>query len=166
MAEAALADRVADLIAPSLTALGYAIVRVQLTGTKRRTLQIMAERSDARQMTVDDCAEISRNVSAILDVDDLIHGSYTLEVSSPGIDRPLVKPQDYETFAGHQARIELVDQIAGRRRFQGRLMGLDAGNVRVELADGTVDLPIDRIARAKLILTDELLAESQQQQKD
>jgi ribosome maturation factor RimP len=139
---------------------------VQLTGGKRRTLQVMAERRDGRPMTVDDCAEISRNVSAILDVEDPISGAYTLEVSSPGIDRPLLRPRDYERFSGHQAKIELLEPVDGRRRFRGRILGRDGDTVRLEVDDDIVELPIARIARAKLVLTDELLAASQLQHRD
>jgi ribosome maturation factor RimP len=166
LAEAALADRIEGLIVPSLDAMGYEIVRVQLTGGKRRTLQVMAERRDGRPMTVDDCAEISRNVSAILDVENPISGAYTLEVSSPGIDRPLLRPRDYERFSGHQAKIELLEPVDGRRRFRGRILGRDGDTVRLEVDDDIVELPIARIARAKLVLTDELLAASQLQHSD
>lgn len=111
--------KVSELIAPSLDALGYELVRVQINGQTNRTLQIMAERKDRRDMTVDDCAEISRNISAILDVEDPVPGAYDLEVSSPGIDRPLVRRDDFERFAGQVARVETGRPIDGRRRFRG-----------------------------------------------
>jgi len=154
-----LEDRIASLIAPSLEASGYELVRVMLQGRQRQTLQIMAERRDREPMTVDDCAEISRNVSALLDVEDPIASSYTLEVSSPGIDRPLTRPQDFERFAGFEARIETRQPVDGHKRFRGRLQGVVAGEVRLVTETGAaVGLPLADIHRAKLVLTDDLLA--------
>jgi ribosome maturation factor RimP len=150
-----------ELIAPPLAASGYRIVRVRLLGGARRVLQVMAERSEAEGldcgMTVDDCAEISRTVSAILDVEDPISGTYTLEVSSPGIDRPLVGERDFERFAGFEARLETHAPIDGRKRFKGRLLGVGDASVRLAMADREVKLPLAAIARAKLLLTEELL---------
>jgi ribosome maturation factor RimP len=150
--------RIEEIIGPSVEAMGYEIVRVELGGERRRVLQIMAERTDGAAMTVDDCADISRTVSALLDVEDPISGTYTLEISSPGIDRPLVKARDFERFAGFEARIETTAPIAGRRRFTGRLEGLAGETVRLRLAEGPVEIPLADIGRAKLLLTDELLA--------
>lgn len=121
-------------------------------------LQIMAERNDDAAMTVDDCAALSRAISAVLDVDDPIASAYTLEISSPGIDRPLVRLTDYDRFAGFEARIELARMIDGRRRFQGRLIGTAGEDVRIDVAGVEVGLPFADIQRAKLVLTDELLA--------
>ena len=118
-------------IAPSLAAMGYRLVRVSVTGGRRATLQVMAERADERAMTVEDCADISRTVSALLDVADPIAGSYTLEVSSPGIDRPLVKREDFARFAGHEAKIELAAPRDGRRHVRGRLLGVEGDDVRL-----------------------------------
>jgi ribosome maturation factor RimP len=166
LAEPALAGRIDALIAPALDAMGYAVVRVRLSGSKRRTLQVMAERMDGRNMTVDDCTEISRSISAILDVEDPIRGAYTLEVSSPGIDRPLTRPEDFDRFAGHQAKVELAEPIDGRRRFRGRIDGHDGGRVRLALTEGVVSLPFEGIVNAQLILTDDLIAASQQNNGD
>ncbi len=116
-------NEIARIIEPSLEAMGYRLVRVALTGSQRPTLQVMAERGDEAAMSVEDCAEISRSISALLDVADPIAGTYTLEVSSPGIDRPLVRPEDYDRFAGFAARIELHEPLDGRKRFHGRLLG-------------------------------------------
>jgi ribosome maturation factor RimP len=158
-------DRIAGLIEPSLDAMGYRLVRVQMSGGRRPTLQVMAERRDDVAMTVDDCADISRAVSAILDVADPIPGTYSLEVSSPGIDRPLVRREDFDRFAGHEARVELAQPIDGRRRFKGRLLGRDGDAVRMTVEDGgEVALPFPAIAKAKLVLTDELIAAAQKQQ--
>ncbi len=146
------------MIAPSLEAMGYRLVRVLVAGGRRPTLQIMAERDDERPMTTDDCAEISRAVSALLDVEDPFPGPYTLEVSSPGLDRPLTRPQDYVRFAGSAARLETRLPINGRRRFKGTLLGLEGESVRLSTDAGEAAIPLAEIARAKLMITEELLA--------
>ena len=142
--------------------MGYELVRVMLRGRQRPTLEVMAERADRAAMTVDDCVEISRAVSALLDVEDPLPGSYVLEVTSPGIDRPLVRPDDFVRFAGLEARVETAEPIDGRRRFKGRLLGVEEadGTVRIETADGggVAAIPLAAIKRAKLVLTDELIA--------
>ena len=149
---------IARLIEPSLQDMGYRIVRVVVTSGRRATLQIMAERLDDASMTVEDCAEISRSVSALLDVADPIAGTYSLEISSPGIDRPLVRPEDFDRFAGQEAKIELARPLDGRKRFRGRLLGRDADCVRLVTESGEIALPLEAVARAKLVITDELLA--------
>ena len=158
MAGTDLPRRIERLLAPSLEAMGYEIVRVHLSGGRNPTVQVMAERLDRKPMKVDDCAVISRTASALLDVEDPVDGAYTLEVSSPGIDRPLVRPQDFERFAGCEVRAETSAPIAGRRRFRGRLLGMEGGRVRIALEDGTAELPYEAIQKARLVLTDELLA--------
>ncbi|MDP6342326.1 MAG: ribosome maturation factor RimP [Alphaproteobacteria bacterium] len=151
------------LIEPSVEAMGFRLVRLRFMGGQARpTLQVMAERLDDREMNVDDCADLSRAISALLDVEDPIAGAYLLEVSSPGIDRPLVRPDDFLRFAGYQARIEACRLIDGRRRFVGRLLGLRDGRVQIALADaaddeGEYEIPIEDVERAKLVLTDELI---------
>ena len=154
-------NQIAGIIEPSLDAMGYRLVRVAVLGAGRTTLQIMAERRDDASMTVDDCADISRSVSALLDVADPIASAYTLEVSSPGIDRPLVRPEDYDRFAGFEARIEVSRPISGRKRFRGRLLGRSGDTVRLIAEAGEVEVPLSAIARAKLVLTDDLLALAQ-----
>jgi ribosome maturation factor RimP len=154
-------DRIASLIEPSLTAMGYALVRVLFTGGRRATLQVMAERLDDAPMTVEDCADISRSISAVLDVADPVAGAYDLEVSSPGIDRPLVRPGDYDRFAGHEAKVELSRPHDGRKRFRGRILGRDGDSVRIALDEGEAKLAFADIARAKLVLTDELIEAAQ-----
>lgn len=151
---------IADLVESSLDGLGYELVRVQFTGGARPTLQIMAERKDRRDMTVDDCAEISRNLSALLDVEDPIPDAYALEVSSPGLDRPLVRLADYDRFAGLEVRIETKQPFEGRRKFTGRLGGVRGKRVAIGGEAGETEIPFDMIARAKLVLTDELIAAS------
>ncbi len=153
--------RIEEMIVPALTEMGFALVRVRLSGGARPTLQIMAERSEETGMTVEDCAAISHTVSAILDVEDPLSGAYTLEVSSPGIDRPLVRRRDFERFAGFEAKIETHGAIDGRRRFRGRLAGLEGDLVRLTTKDGDVVLPLDDVHQAKLVLTDDLLAAAQ-----
>jgi ribosome maturation factor RimP len=159
-----LSDPVGEItrmIEPSLSAMGYDLVRVQIAGGQHRpTLQIMAERIDGAAMTVEHCAEISRAVSALLDVADPLQGAYVLEASSPGIDRPLVKPRDYERFLGHEARVETRWPIGGRKKFRGRLKAVNPEAVRVAAPEGEVEIPFAEIERAKLVLTDELIAES------
>ena len=155
---ATTADDIVPLIEPSLDAMGYRLVRVAFLGARRATLQIMAERRDDVPMTVDDCSDISRSVSAILDVADPIASAYMLEVSSPGIDRPLTRPEDYDRFAGFEAKIELGQPIDGRKRFRGRLLGRAADQVRLIAEAGEVSLPLAAIAKAKLVITPELLA--------
>ncbi len=157
-------EQIERLIGPSLDGLGYDLVRVQLGGDRNLTLQIMAERKDRDEMTVENCAEISRNVSAILDVEDPIKSAYTLEVSSPGIDRPLVRPEDYSRYVGYEARIELRDTVAGRKRFKGRLAGLRGDAVVIEGETEESEIPFSDIARGKLLLTDELIAAAMKNQ--
>jgi ribosome maturation factor RimP len=156
-------DRTAEisrLVEPSLDGMGYELVRVQMTGGDQPTLQIMAERKDRRDMTVEDCATISRNLSAILDVEDPISESYSLEISSPGIDRPLMRLADYERFAGFEAKIETKRPLDGQRKFSGRLVGVRGERVAIDVGQGAAEIPFDDIARAKLVLTDELIAAS------
>jgi ribosome maturation factor RimP len=155
------ASDIERLIAQPLDAEGYAIVRVQLSGDLRAKLQIMLERRDGRSSTIDDCAAASRLISAILDVEDPLTESYVLEVSSPGIDRPLTRLQDFERFAGFEARIELRRPVAGRRRFRGRLLGIEGEQVHLATEADEVMLSFGDIAKAKLVLNDELIAASQ-----
>jgi ribosome maturation factor RimP len=153
------ARRIEALIESPLEAMGYRVVRVAFTGGRRATLQVMAERLDDAAMTVDDCAVVSRNLSALLDVADPIASAYFLEVSSPGIDRPLVRREDYERFVGFEAKIELAaPRDDGRRRFRGRLAGLDGDDVKLHAYGEALRLPYSAIARAKLVLGDELIS--------
>ena len=148
-------------IMPALTEMGYRVVRVTFLGGRRATLQIMAERADDVMMSVEDCERISHTVSALLDVADPIAAPYVLEVSSPGIDRPLVKREDFERFAGFEAKIELQEPYAGRKRFRGKLLGVDGDAISLLVDGETCQLPLGGVAKAKLILTDELIAASQ-----
>jgi len=153
-----LVNDIARIITPTIEAMGFELVRVQVSGNQRRTLQIMAEPHDGRQMSVDDCADLSRAISAVLDVEDPISDAYSLEVSSPGIDRPLTRRKDYERFMGHEAKLETIEPVDGRKRFRGTLVALDDGKLRLMAEEGEVTLPLDLIHKAKLVLTDALIA--------
>lgn len=146
------------LIAPALAATGYEIVRVLVMGSHRPIVQIMIERTDRGAITVEDCAVVSRTVSALLDVEDPISGPYTLEVSSPGIDRPLTRPEHFDRFAGFEAKLETRSAVDGRRKFRGRLLGLAGENVRIATTTGELSLPLTDLQKARLILTDDLIA--------
>src|SRR4051794_570765 len=139
--------------------MGYELVRVAVLGRDRPTVQIMAERADGTQITVDDCETISRQLSAVLDVEDPIPGAWSLEVSSAGIDRPLTRVKDWNRYAGHLARVETAAPIDGRRRFSGVVLGADDDTARLRLDDGNeIVLPLGSVRRAKLVLTDALIA--------
>ena len=154
-----LEARIADAIAPTIEHMGYELVRVQVQGKERPTVQIMADRADGATFTVSDCENISHAVGAVLDVDDPIKGEWMLEVSSPGIDRPLTRTKDWNTYAGHIATLELNVPQDGRKRFRGVALGADAEVVRLRLDDGTeASFLRSNLRRAKLVLTDELIA--------
>jgi len=155
--------QVAELIEPTLSDMGFELVRVLLHGGQRPVLQVMAERADRTPMSVEHCAAISRAISAILDVADPIAGAYRLEVTSPGLDRPLTRRADFERFRGFEARVETELPIAGQRRFRGRLLGVVDDQLRLQLAEGEQAIPCAGIKKAKLILTDELLAAAAEQ---
>ena len=157
--------QVTELIEPTLHDMGFELVRVLMSGGQRPTLQIMVERGDQAPTTLDACAKVSHAVSALLDVADPLPGAYRLEVTSPGLDRPLVRRADYERFAGLEARLETELPIEGRRRFRGRLLGLAGDQVRLALPEGEMSIPFDAIKKAKLVLTDELLAAAQTERR-
>ena len=159
--ERGIVDRVERLVEPVIRGMGFDLVRVRFSGGRnRRVLQIMAEPREASPMSVADCAEISRTVSALLDVEDPLPGEYVLEVSSPGIDRPLIKRADFERFAGHEVNLEASRAIGGQRRFRGCLKGLVEDYVRIEIDGGEVEIALADIAKAKLVMSDDLLARS------
>jgi ribosome maturation factor RimP len=165
VAEHGIAARVAAIAEPILGGIGYRLVRVKISGFDGCTVQIMVERPDGT-MTVEDCEAVSRALSPVLDVADPIDRAYRLEVSSPGMDRPLVRRSDFERFAGHQLKVEMAVAIDGRRRFRGLLLGVDGGAARIRRDDAVpgeaneVLLPIEEMAEAKLVLTEALIAES------
>jgi len=151
-------DRVARLVEGPLEEMGYELVRVNLSGGSRPVLQVMAERADGAPMTVEDCTGISHTVSLLLDAEDPIAGAYALEVSSPGIDRPLTRARDFERYAGFELRMETRELVQGRRRFRGRLKGIAQGQVTVVTDEGEVTVPFEGVAKARLVLNDELIA--------
>jgi ribosome maturation factor RimP len=159
------------MLQPSIEAMGYDIVQVRLIDNYgRQTLQVMAERFDHEEMTVDDCAQISRAASALLDVEDPIRDAYDLEISSPGVDRPLTRFEDFERFSGFDAKVEMKRLIAGQRRFRGRLLGTRGPRILIAAAtpqggEQSVELPFDEIDRAKLVMSDDLLAATMKKRK-
>ena len=167
--ETGLAADVAALAEPVLIDLGFRLVRVAISGREGTTVQIMAERPDGT-ITVQECAEISRNLSPVLDAHDPISGHYTLEISSPGIDRPLVRPSDFVDWVSYEAKIELKQLVSGRKRFRGVLEGVEDGEVRMQvdldqIGRQVIGLPIGMIAEARLVLTDELIREALRRSK-
>ena len=162
--ETGVAARVATIAQPVLQDLGFRLVRVKVSGQDGCTVQIMAERPDGT-MTVEDCEAVSRALSPVLDLEDPVERAYRLEVSSPGIDRPLVRKQDFERWTGHEAKIELAVPIAGRKRFRGVIRGVEGDTVDIELPDANegerlVRLPLADLGEARLVLTDELVREA------
>jgi len=150
---------VTTLIEPEVKALGLDLVRVAMIGGKSDpTLQIMAERPETRQLTIDDCSDLSRRLSDMLDEADPIEGAYRLEVSSPGIDRPLTRPADFADWAGHEARIRFDQPIHGAKQVSGIIDGIAGDTVRVSTTKGLREVPFSSIASAKLLLTDKLIA--------
>ena len=168
--ETGLAASIADLVEPSLEDMGFRLVRVQLMGREHaQTVQIMADRPDGT-ISIDDCETISRQLSPLLDAFDPIPSAYRLEISSPGIDRPLVRAADFEDWSGYEAKIELRELLDGRRRFRGILEGFDNSEVRIEveldqIGRQILGLPIELIESARLVLTDELVQESLRRSK-
>ena len=164
IAKAAIDRRLAEIITPVIEDLGFELVRVRLMSGKTTTLQIMADRPNGG-IEVDDLAQINTALGAVLDVEDPILDEYTLEVSSPGIDRPLTRLKDFDAFEGYEAKIETEELIDGRRRFKGELAGIDGDEVLINVAEGTIGLQFDWLSDAKLVLTDELITEMLRQRK-
>jgi ribosome maturation factor RimP len=164
IAKTAMDERVAQIIAPVIEDLGFELVRIRLMGGETKTLQIMADKPEGG-IEVDDCADISNAVSAVLDVEDPISDAYNLEVSSPGIDRPLTRLKDFEMFEGYEAKLETHDMIDGRRRFKGELAGVEGTEVLINVDEGTIGLEFDWLSDAKLVLTDDLIKEMLRQRK-
>jgi ribosome maturation factor RimP len=152
-------ERIIALIEPAAGDMGYRLVRVRVSGLRRKRLQIMAERVEDGGMGVGDCESLSRAISPVLDAADPINGEYDLEVSSPGIDRPLVRIEDFERFIGHDVKVETAAMTEGRKRFKGEIAGVDGQNVRVATADGEFTLPFAGLSEARLVLTDKLIEE-------
>nr|WP_281396646.1 ribosome maturation factor RimP [Roseospira visakhapatnamensis] len=162
-----------DLVAPVLEGMGFTLVRVLFMGRQRKVLQVMADRVDGLPITVEDCEAISHALSAVLDVDDPIAGAYDLEVSSPGVDRPLTRRADFARYAGHAVRLEADLAVDGRRRAKGRLLGIDQDDVvSLRLDEPTNEgvaewrVPLGSLTKAKLVLTDDLIAAVMKADKD
>ena len=169
VAKAAIDRRIAEIITPVVEDMGYEVVRVRLMSAKESTLQIMVQRPDGT-IEVDECGEISTAISAVMDVEDPIVDAYTLEVSSPGIDRPLTRLKDFDQWEGYVAKIETTELIDGRRRFKGTLAGTEGDEVLITLDDQaeeiTIGLKFDWLSDAKLVLTDDLIREVLRGRKD
>ncbi len=163
--ETGLAARVAAIAEPVLHGLGFRLVRVRISGAQGCTVQIMAERPDG-SMTIDDCEDVSRALSPVFDVADPLDTAYRLEISSPGMDRPLIRRSDFERHVGHAAKIEMAVPVAGRRRFRGTIVAVEGDAARIrrddaaEGEDGEALLPIEEMAEARLVLTDDLIGEA------
>lgn len=168
--ESGLPARVATIVEPVIEQLGYRLVRVRVSAAEGRTVQIMAERPDG-SMTVEDCETISRALSPVLDMADPIDRAYRLEISSPGIDRPLVRKSDFDRYAGHLVKIEMEIPVNGRKRFSGKLLGTEGETARIRRDDAAegeepeILLPIEEMCEAKLVLTDELVTEALRREK-
>lgn len=168
--ETGVAGQISDLVEPVIADLGFRLVRVRIMGRDdSQTVQVMAERADGT-ISIEDCEAISRQLSVVLDAADVMPGAYNLEISSPGIDRPLVRPSDFEDWAGYQAKIELSELLDGRRRFAGALEGFEDGEIRIEvdldqIGVQVIGLPVGLISEARLVLTDDLVRESLRRSK-
>ncbi|MCU9848142.1 ribosome maturation factor RimP [Defluviimonas sp. D31] len=164
IAKTAIDRRLAEIVTPTIEGLGFELVRIRLMGGNTKTLQIMADRPEGG-IDVDDCGKISVAVSAVLDVEDPIDEAYHLEVSSPGIDRPLTRLKDFDAWKGYEAKIETSELIDGRKRFKGQIAGTEGDEVLIEIEEGTIGLKFDWLSDAKLVLTDELITEMLRQKK-
>ncbi|MBY6049516.1 ribosome maturation factor RimP [Vannielia litorea] len=169
IAKTGMDQRMAEIVQPVIEGMGFELVRLRLMGGKTANLQIMAEKPEGG-IEVDDCARISTAVSAVLDVEDPIEDEYTLEVSSPGIDRPLTRLKDFDRWEGYEAKIETTEMIDGRRRFKGELQGTEGNEVLIEIEDHgkpvTIGLEFDWLSDAKLVLTDDLIRDVLRHRKD
>ena len=168
IAKTAIDRRLAEIVTPAIEGLGFELVRIRLMGGNTKTLQIMADRPEGG-IDVDDCGRISTAVSAVLDVEDPIEDAYHLEVSSPGIDRPLTRLKDFDLWEGYEAKIETSEPIDGRKRFKGMIRGTEGDEVLIEIENQgeqvVIGLTFDLLSDAKLVLTDELITEMLRQRK-
>ena len=165
IAKAAIDRRIAEIVTPVVEDMGFEVVRVRMMSGKETVVQIMVQRPDG-QIEVDECGQISTALSAILDVEDPILDEYNLEVSSPGIDRPLTRLKDFDQWEGFEAKVETDELIDGRRRFKGVLAGTEGDEILINIAEGTVGLKFDWLSDAKLVLTDELIRDVLRGRKD
>lgn len=165
VAKAAIDRRIAEIITPVVEDMGFEVVRVRLMTGKESILQVMAQKPDGT-IEVDECGKISTAISAVMDVEDPILDAYTLEVSSPGIDRPLTRMKDFDQWEGFEAKIETEELIDGRRRFKGILAGVEGDEILITIAEGTIGLKFEWLSDAKLVLTDELIRDVLRGRKD
>ncbi|MDG1377160.1 MAG: ribosome maturation factor RimP [Yoonia sp.] len=165
VAKAAIDRRIAEIITPVVEDMGFEVVRIRLMTGKESTLQIMAQKPDGT-IEVDECGKISTAISAVMDVEDPILDAYTLEVSSPGIDRPLTRMKDFAQWEGFEAKIETDELIDGRRRFKGQLAGVEGDEILITIPEGTIGLKFEWLSDAKLVLTDELIRDVLRGRKD
>lgn len=165
VAKAAIDRRIAEIIVPVVEDMGFEIVRIRLMTGKESILQVMAQKPDGT-IEVDDCGKISTAISAVMDVEDPILDAYTLEVSSPGIDRPLTRMKDFAQWEGFEAKIETEELIDGRRRFKGPLAGVEGDEILITIPEGTIGLKFEWLSDAKLVLTDELIRDVLRGRKD
>lgn len=157
---------ITQAVEPSLEVLGYRLVLVKLSdAARRKTLTLMAERNDGQPMGIEDCTTVSRTASALLDVEDPIATAYDLEVCSPGIDRPLTRAADFTRYAGYEAKCETIFPLEGRKRFKGRIKGMEDETIILTMPEGEAKIPFNTIRTAKLVLTDELVREHFKKQK-
>jgi len=156
---------VIEIAEPAAVDLGYRLVRVRVSGLRHKRLQIMAERASDGAMNLEDCTTLSRALSALFEIEDPIPGEYDLEVSSPGIDRPLVRLEDFVRFAGHEAKLETIGMIDGRRRYRGAILGAEGENVRIRVDADEFTLPIAQLSEARLVLTERLIQEDLKRSK-
>ena len=154
-------NRIEEIVEPLLNNLGFELVQVTLLGKPNPSLQVMAEPIETRPMSLDDCGSISHALSALLDIEDLISSAYTLEVSSPGLDRPLIQLAHFERFKGHEARIETSTAIDGSKHFSGRLGGVKGNNILMNVKGDERIFPFRDIEKAKLIINDEIFAKTE-----
>ena len=164
IAKAAIDRRLAEIAQPVIEGMGFELVRIRLMGREYKTVQVMAERPDGG-IEVDDCANISTALSAVFDVEDPIKDEYTLEVSSPGIDRPLTRLKDFDVWQGYEAKVETLEMIDGQRRFKGPLAGVEGNEILITIDKGTIGLKFDWLSDAKLVLSDELISVMLKQRK-
>ncbi|MDX8353042.1 ribosome maturation factor RimP [Cognatiyoonia sp. IB215182] len=165
IAKAAIDRRIAEIVTPVVEDMGFEVVRVRMMSGKDTVVQIMVQRPDG-QIEVDECGQISTALSAVLDVEDPILDEYNLEVSSPGIDRPLTRLKDFDLWQGFEAKVETEQLIDGRRRFKGQLAGTEGDEILITISEGTIGLKFDWLSDAKLVLTDELIRDVLRGRKD
>lgn len=169
VARTSIDQRLAGIVRPAVEAAGFELVRLRLMSGKTRILQVMADRADGG-IEIDELGDITTMVSAVLDVEDPLDDPFVLEVSSPGIDRPLTRLKDFSVWSGYEARVETAELIDGRRRFKGELQGIEGDEVLIEIEDHgapvTIGLKFEWLSDAKLVLTDELIAETLRARKD